>query len=101
MPGLTIHLGDLFIASISGNYIGVRKVPRTDPYGPVSGYLLGNFVISSTKLFGNKVTASINIQNIFNTNWLDPGFRTADGVLYSTVLEQPGRTALFKMGINL
>ena len=72
--GITMHVEDLFTISLSGNWVGTRQVPRTDPYGPVKGYFLTNCVISTGKLFKNKITASLNIHNIFNTKWLDPGF---------------------------
>jgi outer membrane cobalamin receptor len=99
--GFTLRVENLFIISLSENWVGTRQSPSTDPYGPVKGYFLTNFVISTGKLFNNKITASINIHNLFNTKWLDPGFRTADGFLYSTVLEQPGITGLFKIGLSL
>lgn len=99
--GFTMHVQDLFILSMSGNWVGPRRSPRTDPYGPVDGYFLTNASLSTRELFKARVTASVSVQNIFNTTWLDPGFRTADGYLYSTVLEQPGITGLFKIAINL
>ncbi|HNP21690.1 MAG TPA: TonB-dependent receptor plug domain-containing protein [Panacibacter sp.] len=99
--GITVHLEDLFILSVSGNWVGPRRSPRTDPYGPVAGYFLTNASLSTKELFKAGVTASFRVQNMFNTQWLDPGFRTADGFLYSTVLEQPGITGLFKIAINL
>ena len=99
--GVTMKTQDLFIFSISGNWVGKRASPRTDPYGPVAGYFLANASLSTQPLFKQKITASISIHNIFNTTWLDPGFRTADGLLYSTVLEQPGVNGVFKIGISL
>ena len=30
----------------------------------------------------------------------DTGFRTGDGLVYSTVLEQPGINGLFKVGVD-
>jgi outer membrane receptor for ferrienterochelin and colicins len=99
--GITLHIENLFTISLSGNWVGTRQVPRTDPYGPVKGYFLTNCNISTGKLYKNKITASLNIHNIFDIKWLDPGFRTADGFLYSTVLEQPGSNGLFKIGISL
>lgn len=99
--GVTIHVQDLFTISLSENYVGKRPVQRTNPYGPVKGYLLTNGVISTGKIFKEKITASLNIHNVFNVKWLDPGFRTADGLLYATVLEQPGINGLFKIGISL
>jgi len=67
----------------------------------VGGYFLTNFVLSTGAIFGKRVSASVVLHNLFDTRWLDPGFRTADGVLYSTVLEQPGRTATFKISVTL
>jgi outer membrane cobalamin receptor len=98
--GLTIHANDIFTVSLSGNWVGERPVQRTNPHGPVDGYFLTNCTISSNKIFKDRVTASLNVRNIFNVKWLDPGFRTADGLLYSTVLEQPGINGLFKIGID-
>ena len=99
--GVTFHVQDLFTVSFIGNAVGARPSPSTDPYGNVAGYFLANCVITTRKLYNNHVTASFNIRNLFNTTWLDPGFRTADGLVYSTVLEQPGRTALFKISVDL
>ena len=98
--GLTMHAGGLLIITITENWVGTRQVPSTDPYGPVKGYFLTGLVINTEKLFNNKVTAGVNIHNLFNAKWIDPGFRTADGFLYSTVLEQPGITGLFKIGVS-
>ena len=99
--GITFHLNQLLIISLSENWVGTRQSPTTDPYGPVKGYFLTNCVISTEKLFKSGITASVNIHNLFNTKWLDPGFRTADGLVYSTVLEQPGASGIFKIGITL
>ncbi len=99
--GITVKTANLFIFNASGNWVGTRTSPRTDPYGPVAGYFLANASISTQPLFKQKITASITVHNLLNTKWLDPGFRTADGLLYSTVLEQPGINGLFKIGISL
>ena len=98
--GLTANVEDFFTISFSGNWVGERPVQRTNPYGPVKGYLLGNCFISTSKILNEKITASIGIRNLFDVKWLDPGFRTADGLLYATVLEQPGINATFKVGIT-
>ena len=99
--GITTIVDDLFTVSLSGNWVGERRVPRTDPYGPVAGYFLTNFFITTGKLFNKGITASLNIHNLFNVKWPDPGFRTADGFLFSTVLEQPGRNGLFKITVKI
>ena len=99
--GFDFHLDELLKVSLIGNWVGKRQVPRTDHFGPVDGYFLANCVISTEKFFNERVSASINIRNLFNSTYLDPGIRTADGLLYPTVLEQPGRSMLFKINVNL
>jgi outer membrane receptor protein involved in Fe transport len=99
--GLTIQVQDMFIVTLSENWVGKRQVPSTDPYGPVAGYFLTNCVISTKELFNTGITASLNIHNLFDSKWLDPGIRTADGLLFSTVLEQPGINGIFKIAIKL
>ena len=98
--GITAHINNLFILSVSGNWVGKRKAPEPDPIDFVKGYFLMNGVLSTTEMFNKKITVSLNVYNIFNTKWLDPGFRTAEGVLFSTVLEQPGINGFIKVGIN-
>ncbi len=95
--GITASIKDLIIVNLTGNWVGARRVQRTNPHGPVSDYLLMNFTIGTKPLFNDRVSASINIHNLFDKKWLDPGFRTADGSLYATVLEQPGINGLFKI----
>jgi len=99
--GLLLHLDDLFNLNLSGNWVGERRNQRTNPFGPVKGYFLTNIALSTEMLFKSRITASINVHNVFNVTWLDPGFRTADGLLYSTVLEQPGINGVFKIGFSL
>jgi outer membrane receptor for ferrienterochelin and colicins len=99
--GLTFQVENLFTVNVIENWVGKRRVPKTDPYGPVPGYFLTNLVISTKELFNEGITASLNIRNVFDAKWLDPGFRTADGLLFSTVLEQPGINGIFKIGIRL
>ncbi|MES2430262.1 MAG: TonB-dependent receptor plug domain-containing protein [Bacteroidota bacterium] len=99
--GISVQVADLFTFSILENHIGKRGSPRTNPYGPVKGYYLTNCTLSTAELFNKGVTVSLSVRNLFDTKWLDPGFRTADGLLYSTVLEQPGINGLFKIGIKL
>jgi len=99
--GITAYAADVFSVTLSGNWVGQRIAPRTDPYGPVAGYFLTNLVLHTGKIFDKRISASVTVHNLFNVRWLDPGFRTADGLVYSTVLEQPGRNATFKICVTL
>jgi len=99
--GLLFRKPELGSLHISGNWVGKRNVPNTDPYGPVAGYFLTNVVFTSENLFEKKVYARLIVHNLFNVKYLDPGFRTADGFIYSTVLEQPGINCMIKFGVAL
>jgi outer membrane receptor for ferrienterochelin and colicins len=99
--GLSLNVQDLFNASLTGNWVGDRRAPSTSPYGAVDGYFLTHLNFRTKKLFNERVTASLHVRNLFDLEWLDPGFRTADGFLFSTVLEQPGRSTMLKIEVSL
>jgi len=104
--GITYHATDLFTLCVIGNWVGDRILPQSNPYGAdkgykLDGYFVTNVVLTTKKMFENRVSASVNVRNLFDQNYLDPGMRTADGNLYSTVMEQPGRNVLFKIMIDL
>lgn len=99
--GLNIRVQDIFNINLIENWVGDRRTPSTSPYGDVAGYFLTHLSLTTRSFFHERVSASLTISNIFNERWIDPGFRTADGLLFSTVLEQPGRTGLFKVAVKL
>lgn len=99
--GLNMYVKDLFTFGLTNNWVGRRQVTRTNPYGPVAGYFLTNCTLSTDRFFRHRISAAITVRNVFNVTWLDPGFRSADGMIYSTVLEQPGINGLFKICIHL
>lgn len=99
--GFSVHMAKLFSISLISNWVGTRSVPSTNPLGKVDGYFVTNLVISTKKLFDDRVSASLNIRNLFNQTYLDPGIRAADGNLFSTVLEQPGINGLFKISVTI
>jgi outer membrane receptor for ferrienterochelin and colicin len=99
--GLRFHVGELFNLSLIGNWVGERKVLGSNPHGPVNGYFITNASLTTHKFFNDHVYLSLTVKNLFNVKYLDPGIRTADGFLYSTVLEQPGITGIFKITVNI
>ncbi|HRG37155.1 MAG TPA: TonB-dependent receptor [Bacteroidia bacterium] len=98
--GLTFRVEKLFNISIIGNWVGKREVLGSNPYGPVDGYFVTNIAITTHKFLQNHVYASFSVKNLFNVKYLDPGPRAADGLLYSTVLEQPGILGILKLGVS-
>lgn len=99
--GFYVHLTQLLNISLIANWVGNRSVPATNPLGKVNGYFSPNLVISTKKIFNERVSASINIRNLLNQKYYDPGIRTADGNFYPTVIEQPGINALFKITVSI
>ncbi len=99
--GFDILVKDVFSIGFTNNWIGTRGVPRTDPYGPVDGYLISNLTLNSQKFFKDRVSVGFTLHNMFNAKYLDPGIRSADGLIYSTVLEQPGINGLLKVKVDL
>lgn len=98
--GLTFRVENLFNFSVIGNWVGKRNVIGSNPYGPVDGYFITNLTITSHKFWQNHVYASFSVKNLFDVNYLDPGPRSADGYLYSTVLEQPGIMGILKLSVS-
>jgi outer membrane receptor for ferrienterochelin and colicins len=99
--GLRFNVGDLFNLSLIGNWVGERNVLGSNPHGPVDGYFITNASLTTHKFFKDHVYLSLTIKNLFDIKYLDPGIRAADGFLYSTVLEQPGITGMFKITVNI
>lgn len=99
--GFSVHPHELLNISLIANWVGDRSVPTTNPLGKIDGYFVSNLVVSTNKLFNNRVSASLNIRNITNQKYFDPGIRAADGNLFSTVLEQPGINGVFKISAYL
>ena len=99
--GVTVYLPELLTINLIGNWVGVRQVLGYNPYGNVPGYLITNCAFTSRKFSDNRIFVSLTIKNLFNVKYLDPGIRSADGLLYSTVLEQPGITGIFKITVSL
>lgn len=99
--GFTVRFAQLLNISLIANWVGVRSVEPTNPIGKVDGYFIPNLVISTKRLFKNRVSTSLNIRNLINQTYYDPGIRVADGNLYGTVHEQPGINVLFKISVTL
>jgi outer membrane receptor for ferrienterochelin and colicins len=87
--GVTVHIADLFTISIIENIVGRRSVFSTNPLGEVKGYFITNIVLSTRKLFNDRVSASINIRNLTNQTYFDPGWRPKTD-LSGTVHDQRG-----------
>jgi iron complex outermembrane receptor protein len=99
--GFTLHIRELISVSLIENLVGGRSVPSTNPLEKIDGYFITNLIINTKPIFNNRVSLSLNIRNLFNQKYYDPGIRSADGIFYPTVCDQPGLNALFKISISI
>jgi outer membrane receptor for ferrienterochelin and colicins len=98
---VTVRPGSLLNITLTGHWVGERSVVISNPLEKVPGYFIADFVLTTRRLFHDKVIASLRIHNLFNRKYLDPGYRAANGLLYGTVMEQPGINGLFKIAVNI
>jgi outer membrane receptor for ferrienterochelin and colicins len=99
--GFSLYIAELFSVNIVENWVGDRSLALTNPLGKAEGYFSTNLVLSTRKLFNNRVSASIIIRNLLDQMYYDPGIRAADGNFYATVNDQPGINGLFKISVSL
>ncbi|HET6244787.1 MAG: TonB-dependent receptor [Bacteroidetes bacterium] len=99
--GISMLLSDLVNISLIANWVGARSVAETNPLNKVNGYFIPNLVITTNKIFDNRVSASLNIENLFNQTYYDPGIRAANGNFYGTVHEQLGINGFFKILLRI
>ena len=98
--GVSMHIADLFTISIIENIVGPRSVYSSNPLGEVDGYFTTNLVFSTHKLFNDRMSASINIRNLTNQTYFDPGW-IPNTNLCGTVHEQMGINGLFKITVSI
>ncbi|MBP7653260.1 TonB-dependent receptor [Candidatus Dependentiae bacterium] len=88
-------------SSITANYVGKRSVISTNPRNGVEGYI--NFDLTFTdkkRFFKDKLGFMLKINNLFDTDYDDPGMRSASGGYYSTTHPQPGRNFLASLNVQ-
>ncbi len=80
------------------NSVSKRSTTYTNPLREVDGYLIANFTANI------QVTQSLNftlqVRNIFDTEYYDPGVRSANVTKYLTTIEQPGRVIYLKIDVT-
>lgn len=100
--GLIASVGDFARLSLTGNWVGDRSVAMTNPLGKVGGYKTAHLGLRTTKRLHDHFSINVTINNLFDTQFLDPGIRSAEGHGYNaTVHEQPGRHSLLTISYSL
>ncbi len=99
--GCSVYIAELFSINVIENWVGDRSVVTTNPVGKANGYFCTNVVLSANNLLHRGISASLNVRNVFNQKYYDPGIRAANGNFYATLIDQPGINVLFKIGISI
>jgi outer membrane receptor protein involved in Fe transport len=78
------------------NYVGVRPTVLSNPLSEIPGYTVAHAAISYVDFLPG-FTAQLVISNIFNTEYFDPGVRTADNIRFASRIPQAGRSIFVKL----
>ena len=89
---LSIHLGV--------NYVDVRRNIATNPIRSTEGYVMGKLNIRWEDLFYDGLFFQVQIYNLSNTQYFDPGARAATGQQFATQLPLERRNIWFTVGYN-
>jgi outer membrane receptor protein involved in Fe transport len=82
------------------NWVGKRSTSLTSPLNEVDAYSVTNMNVSISNLYSGHLNISLRVNNVFNTQWEDPGIRAADGGFYGLTHPQPGRTFNIEVGVR-
>jgi outer membrane cobalamin receptor len=74
------------------NWVGKRTTSLTSPVSEVDAYAVTNMNLLVSNLYSDHINVSLRVNNVFNTQWEDPGIRAADDGFYGLIHPQPGRT---------
>lgn len=88
--GLTYRHHNLFSLYIAQNYVGERSTSRTSTVEKVDGYSITNIALHTDCFFIDNLKATLSINNLLDTDWVDPGIRTANGAYYAVTHPQVG-----------
>lgn len=86
---------------LMNNWVGRRTTVETNPVDEVSSYVVSHIALQTPDYFNGQLNFNLRVNNIFDREYVDPGHRSANGIQYSTVSEQPGRAYWLQARITL
>jgi len=95
--GVTYTWDDLITVYFVNNWVGQRTTAVSNPIENIDGYSITNSSLFFHKIFIENLKASLTVNNIFNSDYVDPGIRSASGGYYGTQHVQPGRSLYGKL----
>lgn len=82
--------------SIRMNFVGTRPTVFSNPQSEIPRYAVANAAVTYLDFLPG-FSAQLIVNNIFNTEYFDPGIRTADDVRFAARLPQPGRSIFLRL----
>jgi len=82
--------------SIRMNYVSARPTVLSNPQPEIPAYAVANAAVTWLDIVP-RLSAQLLVNNLFNTQYFDPGVRTADGVRFASRIPQPGRSIFFRI----
>lgn len=97
--GLNYHVFKYLNLNLMVNNVGKRSTTYTNPLRSVDGYTVANF--TAVVFLSPKINFTLQVRNILDKQYVDPGSRTANYKRHSTTIEQQGRTVFAKLVIRM
>jgi outer membrane receptor protein involved in Fe transport len=82
--------------SVRMNYVGTRPTVLSNSLSDIPRYAVVNAAVTYLDIVPH-LSAQLVLNNIFNTQYFDPGVRTADNVRFAARIPQPGRSIFFRV----
>ena len=98
--GFTYYILNKLSFHIGINYSDVRRNIATNPVKSTERYIMGKLNIRWEDLFYNGMFMQIQVYNLSNTQYFDPGARSANGQQFATLLPLERRNIWFSVGYN-
>ncbi len=76
--GLTAIPSERLDATVRGRYVGQRRTVATNPLAVVDGYWTLDATLNLNKILSERLSASVQITNLFNAAYFHPGIREAN-----------------------
>jgi outer membrane receptor for ferrienterochelin and colicins len=114
--GATARISGRYVATVRGRAIAARDTVDSNPIREIGGYAVLDAVARVERLFDDRVSLTLRVDNALGTAYSHPGIRTADGGetpgywdgdrwvgsvgYYNSRLPQPGRRVMVTLGLD-
>jgi outer membrane receptor protein involved in Fe transport len=82
--------------SVRLNFVGTRPTVLSNPQSEIPRYTVANAAVTYLDFLPG-FSAQLVVNNLFDTQYSDPGVRTADNIRFAASIPQPGRSIFVKL----